>query len=119
MSRTIVAFYLLLLSCAIGLSIYFSRLIGNIGVLAAYGIFLTISFVEVTNCQSRSLSEINIPSCHHPAIFIPAVVLWVVFTIGYILDPSFRAFQRLGAFTILSAISIFVVPAVISREQAF
>ena len=119
MNKTAAAFYVLLGSCAFGLSIFVSRLVGNIAVLTGYGVFFAVAIAANTDLRSRDFSQITIPFQYHSALLYPAIVLWAVFIVGFALNPSFRAFLRLGAFIVISAITLFVVPAVISRERAF
>jgi len=119
MKKYVAGFYVLLVSCAFGLSVYVSRSIGNLAVLGGYSIFLFILIVVKSNRLQSETTQEAFPFQYHPALLIPAVVLWIIFVVGFALNPSFRAFVRLGAFSIISAISIFVVPAVVSREQAF
>ena len=119
MNKTAAAFYVLLGSCAFGLSIFVSRLVGNITVLAGYGIFFAVAIDANTDLRSRDFSRITIPLQYHSALLYPAIVLWALFIVGFALNPSFHALLRLGAFTVISAITLFVVPAVVSRERAF
>lgn len=119
MNKTAAAFYVLLGCCAFGLSIFVSRLMGNIVVLAGYGMFFTVAIATNTDLRSRDFSQITIPFQYHSALLYPAIVLWAVFIVGFALNPSFRALLRLGSFTVISAITLFVVPAVVSRERAF
>jgi hypothetical protein len=118
-NKTVIAFYVLLGSCALALSTFVSRQVGNIGVLAAYGVFFAVAVAANTDFRSRTFPDIRIPFQYHPALLYPVIVLWAVFIIGFALNPSFRALLRLGAFTVIPAITLFVVPAVISRKQAF
>ena len=118
-NKTVIAFYVLLISCIFALSVFVSRLVGNIIVLGAYGVFFGAAIATNSGLRSRELPNIRIPFRFHPALLLPVVVCWAVFIIGFVLAPSLRAFLRLSAFTVLSAITLFVVPAVVSREQAF
>lgn len=120
MDRTLVAFYLVLGSCALALSIFVSRFTGNLIVIGAYGMFLVIA--ATTYDSFRSLREYRLPDIPvrvHRALLYPVVVLWVVFAAGLVLNPSMQALLRFGAFVGLSAITLFVMPAVVSRERAF
>ena len=119
MDRTVVAFHLLLSSCAFALSIFVSRPVGNMIVLLSYGLFFIVAVVSNSDLHSGTLSEITIPFHADSALFYPAVLIWGVFVVGFVRSPSPDAFLRLGAFTVLSAITLFVIPAVVSREQAF
>ena len=115
------AFYLALISCTLALSIYIPRLVGNVLVLGAYGVFFVAAVASRTDfrAQLRSRSLPALPFRYHPAILVPVVVLWALFVIGFVLNPSLRAFLRLSAFVVISGLTLFVVPAVVTREQAF
>lgn len=119
MNKTVAAFYVLLGSCAFALSIFVSRSVGNVVVLLAYGVFFVAAVTANTDLRSRDSLSTLIPFHYHPALLVSAAVLWAVFIIGFALNPSFRAFSRLGVFTVLSAITLFVVPAAVPRERAF
>ena len=119
MNNTIVAFYLLLISCAFALSIFISRSVGNIIVLLSYSLFFIVAVTSNNDLRLGSISGITIPYRADPALLYPTGILYSVFVIGFVRVPSFDAFLRLGAFTVISAITLFVVPAVVSREQAF
>ncbi|WP_273838472.1 O-antigen ligase family protein [Halococcus sp. PRR34] len=89
-------------------------------VIGAYGMFLVIAVT--THDDFRGFREYrwsNIPVQVHRALLYPTVVLWVVFAAGLVLNPSMRALLRFSAFVGLSAITLFVMPAVVSREHAF
>ncbi|MGN8213116.1 O-antigen ligase family protein [Halococcus salifodinae] len=82
--------------------------------------FLVVAFTTRDGLQEiREFRWPYIPVQTHRALLYPAVVLWVVFAIGLVLNPSMQAFLRFGAFVGLSAITLFIVPAVVSRKRAF
>lgn len=120
MDRILVAFYLVLGSCALALSIFVSRFTGNLMVIGAYGIFLVV-YISIYGSPHglREYRWPNIPVQAHRALLYPVVVLWVVFAAGLVLNPTMQALLRFGAFVGLSAITLFVMPAVVSRERAF
>lgn len=119
MNKTLLAFYALLISCVFGLSVFVSRIVGNVIVLVAYGVFFVAVITTNSDLRSRGPLNTRIPSRFHLAILFPVVVCWAVFILGFVLAPSLRALLRLGAFTVLSAITLFIVPAVVPRERAF
>lgn len=114
------AFYFILVSAVFGLSVVVPRFVGNLLVLGAYIVFIAAIIGPVA--LQRILDKHRPPSIpfkYHPAILAPTIVLWVVFVISLVLNPSAKALLRAGAFILLSAITLFVVPTVVSREQAF
>ena len=124
MNRPLIAFYLILISCVFGLSVLVSRFVGNLTVLAAYTVFVVVVLTTITTPSDirhavRDRQLPNVPVRCDPAILYPTLVLWVVFLVGLALNPSPAAVLRAGAFVGLSAVTLFVIPAVISRTQAF
>lgn len=123
MDRPLAAFYLVLLSCAFGLSTFISRFTGSLIILATYIVFIATAVLAVGDAPLRRLfRDHRIPRLQfqpHPAILGPTVVLWVLFAFGLVLNPSPDALLRTGAFIVISGVTLFVVPAVVSREQAF
>jgi O-antigen ligase len=125
MNNTLWALYLLLASCAFALSTYVSRTVGNLVVFGAVAVFVgavvvdsdLVSLVRARHSLRERLSALPVRA--HPALLVPVVVLWVLFAIGFVRNPSFRALLRLGAFVVLSALALFVVPAVVSRRDAY
>lgn len=124
MNTSLAAFYLILASCVFGLSIFVSRFIGNLTVLATYLVFIGITFITTTTLSDvrhliRDRRLPDVPVQYDPVVLYPMLVLWTVFLIGLILNFSPGAFLRAGAFIVLSAVSLFVIPTVVSRKQAF
>ncbi|EMA52070.1 O-antigen polymerase [Halococcus salifodinae DSM 8989] len=120
MDKPLAAFYLLLGSCIFGLSIFVSRFVGNLIILVSYVVFVVSAVVTtapVHDTRNRRLPDI--PFRYEPVILLSATVLWGVFFLGLILNPSPSSVLRTGAFIVLSAITLFVIPAVVTREQAF
>lgn len=128
MDKPLAAFYIILVSAILGLSDFLPRSIGNLLVLAAFLVFLgttlTTSFgsdLKQTIQTFRYQGDIELqPSLRpEPSIVFPVVILWAIFLIDLVLNPSFSALLRAGAFVFISLVVLFVVPKVISREQAY
>lgn len=120
MDKPLAAFYLLLGSCIFGLSIFVSRFVGNLIVLVSYAVFVVSTVVTtVTVHDIRSYRLSDIPVRYEPTILFSATVLWSVFLLSLALNPSPSSVLRTGTFIVLSAITLFIVPAVVTREQAF
>ena len=120
MDKPLAAFYLLLGSCIFGLSIFVSRFVGNIIILVSYAVFIVSAVVATGTVHDiRNYRLSDIPIRYEPAILFSATVLWGVFLLSLALNPSPSSMLRTGAFIVLSAITLFIVPAVVTREQAF
>ena len=110
------ALALFLLATFFGLSVFVSPSIGRVVALLGLLAFITIVLRSRWNPKTRHL---DLSLRIHPAILLPTLVLWVVFLLTTLLAPSPGAFVHAGAFVVFSAVALFVVPGVVSREAAF
>jgi O-antigen ligase len=124
-NRPLAAFYLVLISAVFGLSVFVPRFVGNLVVLAAYIVFTGVALTTIRDADCRALHTRRwpglsaLPFRSKPVVLLPTVILWAVFIIGLGLNFSPEAVLRTGAFVVLSAVTLFVMPAVVSRAQAF
>lgn len=75
---------------------------------------LCIRVEDGTNGRSYRL-----PVRAHPVITIPLAVLWGLFALTTLLNPSTAGLRRLPAYVFSSVVYAFVLPAALSREHTF
>ncbi|WP_331234303.1 O-antigen ligase family protein [Natronorarus salvus] len=111
-----VAFAAFLLACVLGLSVFVTpsagRLVALVGLLA----FLAVVLLYRWRPEQRRL-DLSLRT--HPAIVVPTLVLWAVFVLTLLRNPTPAAFVHTAAFVVFSGVALFVVPGVVSRERAF
>jgi hypothetical protein len=115
MNLNVAAFYLFLLGCILGLSIFFSPFVGRLVALTGLVAFLAIVWRE----RSRHEHTVSMPFRSHPAILYPTLVLWGLFLLGLGLNPSLSVLIHTGAFILFSGVALFVVPASVPQDRAF
>lgn len=73
---------------------------------AIYGIVLLI-------CHLREPLSVR----YNRSVLYSIALLWVVFVVAFALHPTGKATLRIGSFILFSAINLFVIPSIFTREQ--
>jgi O-antigen ligase len=107
----------LLVACGVApLTPLFSRLYGNVAAACCLALAVVLCIRIERNADGRSY---YLPVRVHPTIAAPLVVLWVLFALTTLLDPSTAGLRRLPAYVFASAGCAFVLPATLARENAY
>ncbi|GAA0471470.1 hypothetical protein GCM10008985_30430 [Halococcus dombrowskii] len=97
-------------------------------ILASYVVFVATAIHATSALRIRNLHHtirerlVGLPTLlfrYDPAILYPTAILWAIFLVSFVLNPSPSAVLRTGAFIILSVVTLFIIPNVVSRQQAF
>ncbi len=95
---------LIILAASLTLSSLVPSMIGYIVVLAVYVLF--VGALVVTD---------RFAVIYHWAVVPMVLLIWAVFALTTALDPTRAGLLRLGAFTVITGINLFVVPATVDR----
>ena len=94
----------ILLTASLVVSSLVPSTVGYIAVLAVYALF--VAWLVVTD---------RFAVVYHWAVLPMVLLIWVVFALTTALDPTEAGVLRLGAFTVITGITLFVIPAIIDR----
>lgn len=94
----------ILLAASLAVSSFVPSMFGYVAVLAVY-----VLFIGVLVATDR------FAVVYHWAVAPMVLLIWAVFALTTALDPTAAGLLRLGAFTVITGINLFVVPATIDR----
>ncbi len=94
----------ILLAASLSVSTFVPQMIGYL-FIAGVCMFL-VGILIITNKFSI---------VYHRTVLLPLILIWFLFTLTTALDPTRAGILRLGAFTLITGINLFVVPAVVNR----
>jgi O-antigen ligase len=107
----------LLVACGVApLTPFFSRLYRNVAAACCLALAVVLCIRIERDADGRSY---YLPVRVHPAIAAPLVVLWVLFALTTLLDPSTAGLRRLVAYVFASIGCAFVLPATLARKNAY
>jgi len=95
---------LIILSTSLTISSFVPRMVAYVIVLLVYIAFV----IWLVNAERFAI-------VYHWAVVPMVLLIWTVFALTTVLDPTVAGVLRLGAFTVITGINLFVVPAVIDR----
>lgn len=95
---------LIVLAASLTVSSLVVEMVGYIIILGIYVLFV-----------GTLLATGRFAVVYHWAVLPLVVLIWLVFALATALNPTSAGIMRLGAFTVITGINLFVVPAVIDR----
>lgn len=95
---------LIVLAASLTLSSLVPQMVGYVIVLGVYALFI-----------GALVTTDHFAIVYHWAVVPMVLLIWAVFALTTVLDPTTAGVLRLGAFTVITGINLFVVPAVINR----
>lgn len=95
---------LIILAASLTLSSFISSMTGYAVVLAVYVLFI-----------GTLVATDRFAVVYHWAVVPMVLLIWAIFALTTTLDPTSASLLRLGAFTVITGINLFVVPAIIDR----
>ena len=94
----------IILTASLAVSSLVPTMVGYIAVLVVYTLFV-----------GALVATDRFAVVYHWAVVPPVLLIWVVFVLTTALDPTTAGLLRLGAFTVITGINLFVVPATLDQ----
>lgn len=94
----------ILLAASLAVSSLIPTMVGYVVILAVYALFI-----------GTLLATDRFAVIYHWAVVPMVLLIWVVFALTTALDPTGAGLLRLGAFTVITGINLFIIPAAIDR----
>jgi O-antigen ligase len=94
----------ILLAASLAVSQLIPQMVGYVIVLGVYVLFV-----------GTLIATDRFAVGYHWAVLLPMLLIWAVFVLTTALDPTRGGVLRLGAFTVITGVNLFVIPAVLDR----